>query len=641
MDLQRVALIRYRTAEGDWSVGSGLFIGDHKVLTADHVVDGTEFQVVIEGRELTADLLVRSGSQAVDLAVLKVVDAPLFPLLGYARVNVETITQVPGCTVVGFPRFKKDDAGNRRSAQVAGFVPTAEGHTRRDGAGLRAEFLTFRITDDTARDAPLKQKEDLTSPTSPWGGMSGAVVYGPDERVLGVVRHHSPAEGTAALAMTPITAIDDLPPGVAENFRVALGIPDTYGLPVVPDARTHALLRDGLKLLLLSKDYRIFRGRQDATQRIEAFLAGPGGLLAVTAPAGLGKTALLAHLVRSDPHRYAYHFFSVQNGAWLGEKFFLRSMLQQLAPASTREELHQMELEELQGAFANALTNPPDGAGRVILIDGLDEVQDWNLDHYLKVQIPEDVHVIVSIRDTGQDWRTQYGLSDAGCLPLEGLDEEAVAGIFTATGTHAAWLIDQPHALGTVMAKAAYTPATTDLPKVRTARGADPIYVRFLAEDTETRQYTLEQLQNEPAALSGYLNNWWEALIDLDMGKPAQKLIEFLVAAKGNLLRSDLTALIPELFDDPWDTGGFDKNVLPSIRRFVAGNEDSGYFLAHPRLGQHLAQGALARGLAHTRRDLLDYCADWPQNDSRYALGYLPCTWQIPTLRRCPASTAT
>ena len=42
-----------------------------------------------------------------------------------------------------------------------------------------------------------------------------------------------------------------------------------------------------------------------------AFLARPDrSRLMVTAPAGFGKTALLANLVASKPEAFAYHFFA-------------------------------------------------------------------------------------------------------------------------------------------------------------------------------------------------------------------------------------------------------------------------------------------------------------------------------------------
>ncbi|MFE7630065.1 trypsin-like peptidase domain-containing protein, partial [Kocuria sp. NPDC057446] len=635
MDSQRIAFIAYQhpdDREGEYSIGSGLLIGQGLVLTADHVANGAHHRVAVLGQGFKAEVAVRSHEPSVDLAVLRLCDypkeSPSFTS-HYARVGRETLAEITGCRSVGFPRLKKDKTGARRGVQVTGTVPTFEGTVVAQDGVLVPGVLTLKITDATARDAP----SDVPEPSSrrrakglvsPWGGMSGAAVFTANDNILGVIRHHNYTEGTAALALTPISDIERLPSEISERFRAALGLPRTDDMLTVPDEGP--LLRDQFLVLLNNKDYQVFEGRQHVNDVIETFLASSGGIMAVTAPAGVGKTALLAHLVRSSPDRYAYHFFTgrYDTGKWIGETNFLKSILQQLDPVHAKGLWDEQDPSRLRARFRAHLAPSRPPPTKCILLDGLDEIQGWDPRDYLGAHVPPGTHVIVSIRDTGQNWRSQYGIAHADQLPLEGLDRNTVSAIFAATGQHAAQLIQEPEALDTVVSKAAYMPADTENFTGPPVHGADPFYVRLLAEDAEAHHYTLDQLKNEPAGLTGYLDEWWEALRALAKGKSIGRLFELMTAAKGPLSRTDLVALLPDLFDDPWATDTFDDDVLPSIRRFVSGNDEGGYSLAHPRLGNHLAHGVLASRLNDAQKYLLEYCEDWHQNSSQYALSYLP-----------------
>ncbi len=72
---------------------------------------------------------------------------------------------------------------------------------------------------------------------------------------------------------------------------------------------------------------RLFGGRDAALAHIAAVIQQPSGsVLVITAPAGFGKTALLAALVSYTPDAFAYHFFTPLYGdSSLDETFFLRA----------------------------------------------------------------------------------------------------------------------------------------------------------------------------------------------------------------------------------------------------------------------------------------------------------------------------
>jgi hypothetical protein len=232
MESGRVALIRYQAPGGTRCVGSGLLIDERRVLTADHVAEGSGHRIECNIGTSQVEEILRSGTPEIDLAVLSLSEpvAGLQPL-GCARVDRSRVGQVTGCVAIGFPRWRKD-GDQRRSAQVDGWVPTAEGFESR-ASGLRAGWLT--LVGERIPGAPQIPVGSLseTAP-SPWGGMSGAAVVAGD-LVIGVVRSHNLASGGQSLTVTPLTAIGELSTELQHAFWQALGVANPRLLPTLPD----------------------------------------------------------------------------------------------------------------------------------------------------------------------------------------------------------------------------------------------------------------------------------------------------------------------------------------------------------------------------------------------------------------------
>jgi WD40 repeat protein len=242
LDTSRVALIRYRSPDGVDCVGSGLLIDGYTVLTADHVADGSRHAADCQTGVHEVTSVLRTGTAEVDLAILTLGEpAGVVGRLGCAQVAHDQVNRVDGCTAVGFPRWRKA-AGQRRSAQVDGHLPTAEGLESTADSGLRAGLLTLvGNRNPGAPDIPPGLLSD--SAPNPWGGMSGAgVVAG--SLVLGVVRSHNLAAGGQSLTVTPLTAIDKLPEALRKQFWAALGVTDTGLLTALPNPRAQALAQD-------------------------------------------------------------------------------------------------------------------------------------------------------------------------------------------------------------------------------------------------------------------------------------------------------------------------------------------------------------------------------------------------------------
>ena len=139
-----------------------------------------------------------------------------------AVVDREVSSEVQGCGALGFPVWK-DGTGGPRLAQVPGHIPTAEGMDPHAKPGV-VPPMSLKITNSDIRGRRVLEG-DLDQAESPWAGMSGAVVVTGDDRVVGVVRGHSPAEGAGSLTATRLEAIAGLPEDAARLFLTALQMP--------------------------------------------------------------------------------------------------------------------------------------------------------------------------------------------------------------------------------------------------------------------------------------------------------------------------------------------------------------------------------------------------------------------------------
>jgi|SRR5579859_682065 len=146
-----------------------------------------------------------------------------------------------------------------------------------------------------------------------------------------------------------------------------------------------AELRAGFDWLL--EDYQhLFAGRGPALNFIAEFLANSEcEYLVITAPAGFGKTALMANLVQSNPRAFAYHFFAPAIAQSLREGYFLRNVVQQMAQWHGRilSPPDETRLPELSAMYNEEFEFHIDGT-RVLVLDGLDELTDWDVARYLR-----------------------------------------------------------------------------------------------------------------------------------------------------------------------------------------------------------------------------------------------------------------
>jgi len=407
----------------------------------------------------------------------------------------------------------------------------------------------------------------------------------------------------------------DIRTGNVEGVGIAIGhgasvriYGDVYYHPI----KLRAALRRQFDPLL--KDYnKLFAGREKDLDFIAQRILEPtGGYLVITAPPGFGKTALMAALIQGTPEAFAYHFF---NPAYVPgsveEVSFLRNVVEQMAQwrGHYKEEVPE-HLDQLTALFNQMMGEELEGT-RILVLDGIDEVAAWSIRNYLLHPLPPGFHLIITLRDVGQDWMDVYGFSpeETAHLPLDGLSHQEVVQVLQTAGGLAATITGDESLLAEVIRVAAY-PARQSL-------GADPFYVRILAEDLASGQLKSFEIGQQPRGLNRYLDGWWKAIKVMAGDQPAKDLFGTLAAAQGPIFRTDMEAINTSLVDD-WEVDFFDE-VISRVRRFVAGDDQVGYTLAHPRLQRYLRWRLRVDRYAEK---LVDYCARWPEHRSPYALAF-------------------
>ena len=192
--------------DGREQLGSGYLVSGRLVLTAEHCIrdkvtgePAAGFRVVRASDGAMADVVGVVPDRGLDVAVLKLADnAPWdadLPPTVFARVDQSHSGTLKDCTGIGFPLFQRDPA--RRTRHTSEFHGTVyQTDERESGRLLMREPLI--------RPGPVANPEGETlsgrgqEGPSPWGGLSGTVMFYRG-CAIGVVVEHHPRQGDSAL----------------------------------------------------------------------------------------------------------------------------------------------------------------------------------------------------------------------------------------------------------------------------------------------------------------------------------------------------------------------------------------------------------------------------------------------------------
>ena len=201
---------------GRTQVGSGYLVADRRVLTAWHcTVDkrtgrpARSLRVIrrSDGAEAPATLL----AAALDVAILEVSGEAAWTALEaseqpqFGRVVRGRTGELVGCEAVGFPLWQLDPRDQHRdAAELHGTIRVTE--SEESGLLVMRDPMLDNVT------APASATTDAQTATSPWGGLSGALVFYRDF-ALGVVIEHHPRQGASAITILPVERFVEDPTG--------------------------------------------------------------------------------------------------------------------------------------------------------------------------------------------------------------------------------------------------------------------------------------------------------------------------------------------------------------------------------------------------------------------------------------------
>ena len=232
--LDRVVAVVAELPDGREQIGSGYLVSGRSALTAEHCTrDKSSLDVTAKrltlvrpfdgaSAEVTQPIM---RDTSLDVAVLHVEDAPWnadFPPLAFARVDRTQAGKLEDCTGVGFPLFQRDPRENARgTAEVHGTVYQTD------------EWETGRLLmrEPLIRPGPMAQPharsavDSVDTVESPWGGLSGTLVFY-EGHAIGVVVEHYPRQGDNAIRMIGFDRIAS-----NEANQRLLALPPTEALP--------------------------------------------------------------------------------------------------------------------------------------------------------------------------------------------------------------------------------------------------------------------------------------------------------------------------------------------------------------------------------------------------------------------------
>jgi predicted negative regulator of RcsB-dependent stress response len=368
----------------------------------------------------------------------------------------------------------------------------------------------------------------------------------------------------------------------------------------------------------LLRDYtKLFVGRETTLKQLDEFLSQKRtNLLTLIAPAGFGKTALLANWVASrkdDGCFIVYHFFSQRYDVTRSFSAAYRNLLRQLydyyEPSDRQIPNNEDGLRDKLYLLIKEYSQR-DGRPLVIVLDALDEAEP-PFRQFLPL-LPENVFLIASARlaraEEGQEPEYLRGWTD-NALPiyLDRLPKPPDPAI-------AHWIRQAGE--GELAAFAEDTHFVAQLDKITEGF---PLYLRYLTGELIQAQQKGEDMQvvltRSPKGFGAYVQEQFQRLAQVEEIRRVQELFALLSVALGALSGDD----IQELTDlNEWDLA-----ALPWQATRWFSIQTGFYSFAHPLLAQEF-QGVLKRQASSAKEKLIKYCSCWQENwqkhQSRYAL---------------------
>jgi serine/threonine protein kinase len=366
------------------------------------------------------------------------------------------------------------------------------------------------------------------------------------------------------------------------------------GTTVSPDAQFGHLVaqvpltyRDRVRRVM--EDYTVvFGGRDRELAALDEWLSDteyPCGL--VQAPAGHGKTALLANWTREIQYwgwHVVFHPISIRYGT-ADVNATVRCLGNALAP------LFDVDLPKLnqspdliRAQIVEWLHHGmPEGERLLLVVDGLDEA----LGDYVKSLFPNSpgprVKLLTSARPLANTsrlgWVRQlnWDVAATEIFTLDNLNQEGLADVLRGQ------VSDELNAL------ADDDEFVNELARVSEG---DPLTAKVIVDALRAGEITPESLSRRPPGLDAYLEEWMQQLEEQADSEAAWRLLGLCAVALGPLTSNDLAALAPEVFTSSRHIRG----AVRAVERFILGDgtPENGYVFSHPRLREYFESQLLS-----------------------------------------------
>jgi hypothetical protein len=340
----------------------------------------------------------------------------------------------------------------------------------------------------------------------------------------------------------------------------------------------------------------------------------------LAAPAGRGKSALLAHWVvelqkRDDLH-IVFFPISIRYGTNRDDVVF-SSLAARMAHVHGERVDRAYAVQEYRSVFNDyAVRLPKDGKQVLIVLDALDEAAGWEAGADLFPDpAPAHLRVLVSARTRAGDpdsmkWLTQLGWERgrAHLISLGALDVSGVHEVLARMGNP----LD------------ALAPHYNIVAKLYELSKGDPLMVRLYIEALlplrgRAATLTLEDLLHLKPGLKAFFDRWFDEQKKLWKGENVQEtvsrdravngLLSACAVAKGPLSREDVLSLCVQTQTPEINSSADLEWAAERVNRFIIGDgrEHYGYVFSHPRLGQHFADRMAKREYEDWRERFLHY----------------------------------
>lgn len=363
----------------------------------------------------------------------------------------------------------------------------------------------------------------------------------------------------------------------------------------------------------------VFVGRDADLEQIDAFIRQRrSGKLLITAPAGYGKTALLANWLRTplqseqnrEPHiiRHAFRNHSSALNAY-------RHLLHQLHWYYNIDGPIPADPDGLRSAIYNSIKEHGvrEGTLLIVVIDALDEAEKPFSPDFMP--ICDGLFIIVSAR-TGQennfeDWRGW--VEQAEHIKLDALSRADIRD----------WLrtVEQ----GSLAELAGDEMIASRLWEI--TKGLS-LYLHYLIQDIckahQQGQNLQRLLEQTPTGLVAYIKQQLDALQVLYASDAYLEFFTLLTITKGFVKKAEILGILQ--IKERAVFGRF-LSEWRMTRWLAKASQDDLYDFTHPILGDLFLQALEAKeeGIkAEIEAKLLAWCAAWQEHKSHYALQYYP-----------------